>query len=119
MNWPNLKPCPGKLQKSSPCCWLLLLRTWQKNSGENLGHNNTLAYEPFPEYDEKVLQVSEVEILVQVLGRPKARLMMPVDCDADTAKAIALADETVKAALNGKEPKKVIYVQGRLLNIVI
>ena len=86
---------------------------------ENLGHTQTLAYEKFPEYDEKVLEVSEVEILVQVLGRPKARLMMPVGCDADTAKAIALADETVKEALGGKEPKKVIYVQGRLVNIVI
>ncbi|MBQ9787016.1 MAG: leucine--tRNA ligase [Lentisphaeria bacterium] len=86
---------------------------------ENLGHTDTLAYEKFPEFDEAVLAVSEVEILVQVLGRPKARLMMPVDCDADTAKAIALADDTVKAALNGKEPKKVIYVQGRLVNIVI
>lgn len=86
---------------------------------EHLGHNTTLAYEKFPEYDENVLAVSEVEILIQVLGKPKARLMMPVDCDADTAKAIALADDTVKAALNGKEPKKVIYVQGRLVNIVI
>ena len=86
---------------------------------ENLGHSNTLAYEKFPEFDEKVLEVSEVEILVQVLGRPKARLMMPVGCDADTAGKIALADETVKAALNGKEPKKVIYVQNRLVNIVI
>ena len=56
---------------------------------------------------------------MQVLGRPKARLMMPVGCDADTAKAIALANDEVKAAMNGKEPKKVIYVQGRLVNIVI
>ena len=86
---------------------------------ENLGHKESIAYEKFPEYDEKVLQVSEVEILVQVLGRPKARLMMPVDCDADTAKAIALADETVKEAMGGKEPRKVIYVQNRLVNIVI
>ena len=86
---------------------------------ENLGHSETLAYEKFPEFDEKVLAVSEVEILVQVLGRPKTRLMMPVDCDADTAKAIALADDAVKTAMNGKEPKKVIFVQGHLVNIVI
>ena len=86
---------------------------------ENLGHSDTLAYEKFPEYDEKVLEVSEVEVLIQVLGRPKARLMMPVGCDADTAGKIALADETVKAAMGGKEPKKVIYVQNRLVNIVI
>jgi len=86
---------------------------------ENLGHSTTLAYEKFPEYDEKVLEVSEVEILVQVLGRPKARLMMPMGCDADTAKTLALADETVQAALGGKEPRKAIYVQNRLVNIVI
>ncbi|MBO5667961.1 MAG: leucine--tRNA ligase [Lentisphaeria bacterium] len=86
---------------------------------ENLGHSSTLAYEKFPEYDEAVLQVSEVEILVQVLGRPKARVMMPVDCDAKTAESIALADETVQAALGGKTPKKVIFVKGRLVNIVI
>ena len=86
---------------------------------EHYGHSDTLAYEPFPQHDEKELEQSEIEILVQVLGKPKARLMMPVGCDADTAKAIALADETVKAALNGKEPRKVIYVQNRLVNIVI
>ena len=86
---------------------------------EHLGHTNTLAYEKFPEFDENILAVSEVEILVQVLGRPKARLMMPVDCDAETAKAIALADETVQSAMNGKTPKKIIHVQNRLVNIVI
>ncbi|MBQ4328322.1 MAG: leucine--tRNA ligase, partial [Lentisphaeria bacterium] len=86
---------------------------------EHLGHTGTIAYEPFPVCDESVLAVSEVEILVQVLGRPKARLMMPVDCDADTAKAIAMADDAVKEAMGGKEPKKVIWVQGRLVNIVI
>ena len=45
--------------------------------------------------------------------------MMPMGCDADTAKTLALADETVQAALGGKEPRKVIYVQNRLVNIVI
>ena len=45
--------------------------------------------------------------------------MMPVDCSADDAKAIALKDETVIAAIQGKEPRKVIYVPGRLINIVI
>ncbi len=86
---------------------------------ENLGHKDSLAYEKFPEFDEKYLTVSEVEILVQVLGRPKARVMMPVGCDADTARKIALECEEIKALLNGKEPKKVIFVQDRLVNIVI
>ena len=44
---------------------------------------------------------------------------MPADCDAETAKKLALADPAVQAALGGREPRKVIYVQGRLVNIVI
>ena len=86
---------------------------------EHYGHSDTLAYEPFPQYDEKELEQSEIEILVQVLGKPKARLMMPVGCSAAEAQEIAFADDTVKAAMGGKEPRKVIYVPGRLINIVI
>ncbi|MBE6357344.1 MAG: leucine--tRNA ligase [Lentisphaerae bacterium] len=112
-----------KLPKDAAEAFTLLLAPFAPHLAEelweHLGHEDSIAYVPFPEYDEKVLEVSEVEILVQVLGRPKARLMMPVNCDSDTAKAIALADDTVKEALGGKEPKKVIYVQGRLVNIVI
>ena len=86
---------------------------------EYLGHTSTITYEPWPRYDEKVLTQNEVEILVQVLGKPKARLMMPVNCSADEAKELAFADETIKAAIAGKEIRKVIYVPGRLVNIVI
>ena len=84
-----------------------------------LGHNESIAYASWPQYDEKFLAISEVEVLVQVLGKPKARIMMPADCSADDAKAIALNNDAVKAAINGKEPRKVIYVPGRLVNIVI
>ena len=86
---------------------------------ENLGHSDSLAYEKWPEWDEKQLEVSEVEILVQVLGKPKARLMMPVGCDQATAQKIALACQEVKAAIGDKSVRKVIYVPGRLVNIVV
>ncbi|MBO5762307.1 MAG: leucine--tRNA ligase [Lentisphaeria bacterium] len=85
---------------------------------EMLGHTDTIAYEPWPELDENALKVSEVEILVQVLGKPKARLMMPVGADAATMEALALKDETVQAAIAGKQVCKVICVPGRLVNIV-
>ena len=68
---------------------------------------------------EAVLKLDEVEILVQVLGKPKARLMMPVDAAQEQAEKIALAAPEVQAALNGKPVKKVIFVPKRLLNIVI
>ena len=86
---------------------------------ENLGHKESLAYENWPQWDEKQLEVSEVEILVQVLGKPKARLMMPVGCDQATAQEIALASDEVKAAIGDKTIRKVIYVPGRLVNIVV
>ena len=55
---------------------------------------------------------------MQVLGKPKARLMLPVGCDAAAAEKIVLANADVQAALAGKSVKKVIYVPGRLVNIV-
>ncbi len=85
----------------------------------NLGHADTVAYEPWPEWDEKALEVSEIEILVQVMGKPKARLMIPAGADRGTAEAVALAAPEVRAAVGDKKPKKIIFVPGRLLNIVI
>ncbi|MCQ2377845.1 MAG: leucine--tRNA ligase [Victivallaceae bacterium] len=85
---------------------------------EFLGHGESLAYAPWPEYDETKLAVSEVEILVQVLGKPRARLMMPVGCDRDEAEKRALAAPEVQAALAGKTVVKVIFVPGRLVNVV-
>ena len=84
-----------------------------------LGHADTLAHEPYPAYDEAKTKVAEVEILVQVLGKPKARLMMPAEADADAMQAIAMADEKVREAVAGKAVVKVIAVPGRLVNIVV
>jgi leucyl-tRNA synthetase len=86
---------------------------------EQLGHTGTIAYTPWPEWDEAALAVAEVEVLVQVLGRPKARLMMPADADAKAMEALALADPAVRAALEGKPVRKVVAVPGRLVNIVV
>ena len=103
--------------------FVLLLSPFAPHIGEELwsmlGHAETLAYEPWPVWDEKVLEVNEVEILVQVLGKPKARLMMPVDADQEAAAKLALAAPEVQAALGGKPVRKVIYVPKRLVNIVI
>ena len=85
---------------------------------EHLGHNGTLAYEPWPKYDEKQLVVDEIELLVQVLGKPKARLMVPNGADQATAEKLALADKSVIDAIAGRQVVKIIYVPGRLMNIV-
>lgn len=85
---------------------------------ERLGHDHTLAYEPWPVYCEEFLNVAEVEILVQILGRPKARIMMPADADAARMQELALAHPTVISELAGRPVVKVIAVPGRLVNIV-
>ena len=85
---------------------------------EVLGHTTTLAYAPWPVFNEEFLKVSEVEVLVQVLGKPKARVMMPPNADEAAMQALALAQETVKEAVAGKTIRKVICVPGRLINIV-
>ena len=69
--------------------------------------------------DEAATKEEELTLIVQVNGKLRDRLVVPVDIKEDDAKAAALASENVIAFLEGKEPRKVIYVPGRLVNIVI
>ncbi len=103
--------------------FVLLLSPFAPHLGEELweqlGHTDTLAYEKWPEFDESKLIESSVEILVQVLGKPKSRIMMPVDCSKEEAEKLALADGAVAEAIAGKSVVKIIFVPNRLLNIVV
>ncbi|MBR3085350.1 MAG: leucine--tRNA ligase [Kiritimatiellae bacterium] len=85
---------------------------------EYLGHGESLAYEPWPKFDESKIAKDEVEILVQVLGKPKSRIRIPSGAGQKEMEAAALADEKVRAAIAGKTVRKVICVPGRLVNIV-
>jgi leucyl-tRNA synthetase len=85
---------------------------------EELGHSGTISYVSWPEYKEEFMKVAEAEILIQILGRPKARIMMPADAKPKEMEEIALANEEIKAAIDGKTVRKVICVPGRLVNIV-
>ncbi|MDD5697889.1 MAG: leucine--tRNA ligase [Victivallaceae bacterium] len=99
-----------------------LLSPFAPHLGEELwqllGHDATIAYEPWPAYQEEFLKIDEIEILVQVLGKPKARIMMPAAASPQQLEAAALADAQVKTVLAGKTVRKVICVPGRLVNIV-
>lgn len=86
---------------------------WQK-----LGHNNTIAYEPWPVYDEKELVVDTIEIAVQINGKVRGKINVGVDEDQDSAIAKAKANPDVAAAIEGKNIVKEIYVKGRIVNIV-
>jgi leucyl-tRNA synthetase len=83
-----------------------------------LGHSGSLAYEPFPVADERYLVADTVEYPIQLNGKVRSRVTVPADAGQDEVTAAALADEKIAAALEGAEPKKVIVVPGRLVNVV-
>ncbi|MDO4475738.1 MAG: leucine--tRNA ligase [Lachnospiraceae bacterium] len=84
-----------------------------------LGHDNTLAYEPWPTWDEAALVEDTLEVAVQVNGKVKGKMMVAADIENDAAIAQAQALPAVAAMMEGKTVVKAIYVKGRIVNLVI
>ncbi len=87
---------------------------WQQMGGEGL-----LSIAPWPTYDEAKTVEDTVEMAVQVNGKLKCTIKLPVDCDKQTAIDTALAEEKVKNAVAGKEMVKQIVVPGKIVNLVV
>ncbi len=85
---------------------------------KTLGEKKSIHLSGWPSYDPAQLESETITIVVQVNSKNKAELSVPRSMAEGEIKALALADGKVAAALAGKEPKKVIYVPGRLVNIV-
>ena len=83
-----------------------------------LGHKETIAYTPWPTYDESKLVDDEIEIVVQINGKIRDRILVPADCDKEELEQRAMASEKVQKQLAGKTIRKVIVVPKRLVNIV-
>ena len=83
-----------------------------------LGHDETITYESWPTYEESMLVDDEIEIVVQVNGKLRAKLNISKDMSKEEMEEVALANDNVKAAIEGKEVKKVIAVPQKLVNIV-
>ncbi len=86
---------------------------------ETLGETSELLREPWPQYDPALAKAEEVEIGIQVNGKIRSRIVVPADATDDQVQALALADEKIKAAIEGKEIVKVLVVKGRLVNIAV
>ena len=86
---------------------------------EMLGHDNTIAFEAWPTWDESLLGEAEKEIAVQVNGKVRATVMIAVDEAEDSIKEKALAEENVQRHIDGKEVVKVIVIKGKIVNIVV
>lgn len=86
---------------------------------ERVGGSYSVHTQPWPGYDPELARAPEVTLVVQVDGRVRDRLTVPVDLPEAEARALALASERVRQHLNGRVVKDVVYVPGKVLNIVL
>jgi leucyl-tRNA synthetase len=86
---------------------------------EKLGHEGTISYEKWPTFDESMLVENEIEVVVQINGKVKAKLVIPADATREQMEEIAHKDEKVQAAIGEKTVRKIIAVPGKLVNIVV
>jgi leucyl-tRNA synthetase len=102
---------------------VLLLSPFAPHMAEELwqalGHKDSLAYEPWPEFDPALAKEDTVEVPVQINGKLRSKVTVPSDADKAQLESAARADEKVRDLLNGKELVKVVVVPGRLVNFVI
>ena len=105
----------GFIKLLNPLCPHITEEIWH----EKLGHNNTIAYEEWPKYDEEKISESEVTIGVQVNGKLRGTISITKDLSNEEIEKIALANENVKKFTDGKEIVKVIVIKGRIVNVVV
>jgi leucyl-tRNA synthetase len=83
------------------------------------GEKGFIHLAPWPAYDESMLVAEEVEVVVQVAGRKRGSVLLPNEAGEAEALAEALKIPAVVTALGGNAPKRVIYVPGKILNLVV
>lgn len=103
--------------------FVLLLSPFAPHLAEELwavlGNADTLAYEPWPTYDEALLVEDTIELPIQIKGKLKAKIQVANGLNKDETQAAAEADPAVQKILEGKTVVKVIAVPGRMVNFVV
>jgi leucyl-tRNA synthetase len=103
--------------------FILLIAPFAPHVAEELwsrfGHTTSLSHEPWPAFDVAKIATSTVEIVVQVNGKVRSKIEAAVDIDEASLQAVALADESVKRNMEGKQVVRVIIVKNKLVNIVV
>jgi leucyl-tRNA synthetase len=102
---------------------ILLLSPFAPHICEELweltGHGTLISDERWPSVEKAALEVEEIEIPVQVNGKVRGRVVVPLNAEENEVKEIALSNEKVRRYIQGKEIVRFIYVKGRLVNIVV
>jgi leucyl-tRNA synthetase len=108
--------------KSAMKTFVLLLSPLAPHVAEELwqalGHDHTLAFEPWPGYDPALLKDDTTEVPVQINGKLRGRVVVAADADAATIENAARSDERIAALLAGKTVRKVVVIPGKLINFV-
>jgi leucyl-tRNA synthetase len=103
--------------------FVLLLSPFAPHIAEELwqalGHASTLAYEPWPAYDEGMIRESELEVVVQVNGKVRDKIRVPADAGQDRMAELARAQPKIAELLKGRQIVKTVAVPGRLVNFVL
>ena len=112
----------GKLSKEYAEGFVKMISCITPHIGEEmweiLGHDHTLAYEPWPVFDENKIVINLIGIAVSVNGKLRATLKVAPDTDEEALKELAFKEEAIQKHIEGKEIKKVIVVKNKIVNIV-
>ena len=114
----------GNINKKEYAIFTILLNPFAPHITEEVWESCSLgdgivAEQSWPNFDESKCKEEQIEIVVQVNGKIKAKLMIPADAEQSEAISLAKADENVQKAVEGMNIIKEIYVKGRLVNIVV
>ena len=109
------KYAEGFIQLLNPIAPFITEEIWNTN----LGHSESIAYSKWPEYDESKIIDDEIKLPVQINGKLKATVMIPLNSNQETVNEIIKNNETISSLINSKTIVKEIYVPNKIYNIVI
>lgn len=113
----------GPLPREAAEAFVLLLAPFAPHLAEELwerlGHAPSIAHHPWPTFDPCLAEQVEMTIPLQVNGKLRSKIVVPADWDKEQILAHARQDDRLQEWLQGKEPRKVIYVEKKLVNFVM
>jgi len=119
----NLATKKGKITRNSALTFTKILSPFAPHLAEELwnqlGNNNTLAYEPWPEVNEEYLKEDVFEYPVSFNGKMRFKITFGINTDKDVIIKTILSDPRTLKWLDGKEPANIFVVPNRIINIVI
>jgi leucyl-tRNA synthetase len=116
----SIKDAENFLKILAPFCPHICEEIWQSSFAKaSKDKKDSIFFKKWPKYDEKLIKKQTFELVVQVNGRVRSKIEVPSDISRGEAEKVALTDDKVKKWLAGKKPKVVIFVKGKLINIVV